>query len=133
MSDESSPSRVVAAVIERCGSYLICQRPVHKQQGGLWEFPGGKLEGDESLFEAARRELDEELRVEVTQCGPVLFETLDTTRKYSISFAMVRIDGEPSTVEHQQICWVERDSLLTYKLAAADEKFVIHYFGGGCN
>ena len=110
--------------------FLICQRPIHKQQGGLWEFPGGKLEGDESLLEAAQRELDEELRVRVIQCGPVLFETLDTTLKYSINFAEVTIEGEPIVVEHQGICWVPKERLLSYKLAPADRKFVVHHFGG---
>lgn len=128
MNDDSLILRVVAAVIERGGMFLICQRADHKQQGGLWEFPGGKLEGDESLFEAVRRELEEELKVRVTDCGPVLFETLDTTLKYSINFASVTIEGEPSIIEHQQICWVPKERLLTYELAPADRKFVFHYF-----
>jgi len=54
-------SSVVAAVIERDGKYLLCQRPQGKRYGGLWEFPGGKLLAGESLLEAARRELREEL------------------------------------------------------------------------
>jgi 8-oxo-dGTP pyrophosphatase MutT (NUDIX family) len=48
---------VVAAVIERDGRLLVCQRPAHKRHGGLWEFPGGKCDPGESDAEAARREL----------------------------------------------------------------------------
>ena len=50
----------MAAVIERDGKLLVCRRPGHKRHGGLWEFPGGKLEPGETIVDAARRELDEE-------------------------------------------------------------------------
>ena len=55
--------RVLAAVIKRNERYLICKRPENKRHGGLWEFPGGKIEIGESNFEAAVRELREELGV----------------------------------------------------------------------
>ena len=58
-------NRVLAAVIERSGKFLMCRRPEHKNHGGLFEFPGGKLEAGESLADAARRELLEELALEV--------------------------------------------------------------------
>src|SRR5690606_20769929 len=61
--------RVLAAVIRRDGRWLVCRRPAHKRHGGLWEFPGGKLEPGESLLEAATRELEEELAVRVTGVG----------------------------------------------------------------
>ncbi len=48
----SAKVRVVAAVIEKDGKVLVCQRPTHKRHGGLWEFPGGKVERGESDFEA---------------------------------------------------------------------------------
>jgi 8-oxo-dGTP pyrophosphatase MutT (NUDIX family) len=57
---------VLAAVIRRQDRYLVCRRPAHKRHGGLWEFPGGKLEPGETLLEAARRELREELGAEVS-------------------------------------------------------------------
>ena len=50
-------TRVVASVIEVDGKLLVCQRPAHKRHGGLWEFPGGKIEPGESDFEAVEREL----------------------------------------------------------------------------
>jgi 8-oxo-dGTP diphosphatase len=48
-SAEGPVVRVLAAVIERDGKYLICRRPQHKRHGGLWEFPGGKFEAGETL------------------------------------------------------------------------------------
>ena len=61
--------RVIAAVVWRGDRLLVCQRPAHKRHGGLWEFPGGKVEAGESDAAAARRELREELGVEVTAVG----------------------------------------------------------------
>lgn len=63
MSDEKIP--VVAAVISRDDRYLVARRPDHKRHGRRWEFPGGKLKPDESKDEGIRRELSEELRLEV--------------------------------------------------------------------
>jgi len=51
--------RVAAAVIERGGRLLVCQRPLGKRHGGLWEFPGGKLHEGEDLLAATTRELSE--------------------------------------------------------------------------
>src|SRR5262249_15198793 len=63
----------LAAVIERDGRYLVCQRRAHKRHGSLWEFPGGKVEPGESLMQAAFRELQEELGMRATEVGtPVL-------------------------------------------------------------
>lgn len=64
--------RVVASVIEHEGRLLVCKRPAHKRHGGLWEFPGGKVEPEESDFKAVERELEEELGVRVREVGPVV-------------------------------------------------------------
>jgi len=57
-------------VIERDGLLFVCQRPHHKRHGGLWEFPGGKLEGSEEDEAAVRRELREELNLDLDAVGP---------------------------------------------------------------
>src|SRR5690606_19510077 len=60
--------QVVAAVIrDTAGRILIARRPEHVHQGGLWEFPGGKVEPGESPGQALRRELEEELGIVPTQ------------------------------------------------------------------
>ena len=69
--------RVIASVITKNSQYLICQRPLNKRHGGLWEFPGGKIRGGESNFDAAFRELSEELGVKVVNTGKLLFSAAD--------------------------------------------------------
>jgi 8-oxo-dGTP pyrophosphatase MutT (NUDIX family) len=87
---------VVAAVIERDGRLLVCQRPT----GGQWEFPGGKLEPRETLLTAAQRELAEELDVCVTSVGSVRLVLHDPGSEFVIKFVEVEIDGEPRSIEH---------------------------------
>ena len=84
--------RVIASVIARDSNYLICQRPLHKRHGGLWEFPGGKIRNGESNFDAARRELGEELQAEVIGVGRRLFTAMDPGSPYSIEFVEVEIN-----------------------------------------
>jgi hypothetical protein len=57
--DENDLAEFVAAVISRGDELLVCRRPAHKRHGGLWEFPGGKVELDESDEDSASRELAE--------------------------------------------------------------------------
>ena len=81
--------RVVAAVIERQGSYLVCQRPFEKRHGGLWEFPGGKLLDGEGVKEAASRELHEELGVDVVTVGEPIFSLQDPGSPFLVMFCPV--------------------------------------------
>ena len=115
--------RVAAAVICRNGKYLICHRPAHKRHGGLWEFPGGKLEADESLLDALRRELDEELAVEVERVGQVLYTQQDPGSAFVIEFVETVIKGEPVALEHADILWGTLDQLSTMPLAPSDRVF----------
>jgi mutator protein MutT len=114
---------VLAAVIERAGSYLVCRRPTHKRHGGRWEFPGGKLEPGETWLEAARRELQEELDVHVVQVGAPRFGVMDPGSRYYIEFAPVTIQGEPQCLEHEEIRWVTVAQLTELALAPADRRF----------
>ncbi|MBK8057476.1 MAG: NUDIX domain-containing protein [Gemmatimonadetes bacterium] len=116
--------RVLAAVITRSDRYLVCQRPAHKRHGGLWEFPGGKLEPGETDAEAARRELREELGVEVTEVGSERFGVHDHGSPFHIAFVPVTIGGEPSCLEHSALAWATAAELLAYALAPGDRQFV---------
>jgi 8-oxo-dGTP diphosphatase len=115
--------RVVASVIEREGKLLLCERPPHKRHGGLWEFPGGKVEPDESGFEAVERELEEELAVQVREVGPVLFSINDPGSHFVIEFLPVEIEGEPRCLEHAALAWVTAEELLSLALAPSDLQF----------
>lgn len=125
ISGVSKPSiRVVAAVIARGDRLLVCQRPTHKRHGGLWEFPGGKCEPGESDVEAARRELLEELGVEVKDVGPEVFAIHDPGSPFLIAFVPVTIVGEPICHEHTALQWGEPHDLAQLTLAPSDRRFV---------
>lgn len=116
--------RVVAAVIHKADHVLVCQRPLHKRHGGQWEFPGGKCEPGESDLEATRRELREELDVEVTSVLDPLFESQDPSSEFLIVFVPVQISRTPRPLEHSEIRWVSRVELSTLPLAPSDRRFV---------
>ncbi len=99
----------VSAAVLQCpdGSFLLAQRPADKIWAGYWEFPGGKVEPDETLHDALVRELREELGIEVVTAYPWL------TRVFSYPHAMVRLNffrvtawrGELHPHEGQQFAW----------------------------
>jgi mutator protein MutT len=132
LTDESKV--VIAAVIMRGNHYLICKRPEHKRHGGLWEFPGGKLEPSETFLEAATRELKEELDLTVVQIGEVLLvvsdngTSSDTERDSSflVNFLQVETAGDPVLLEHQELRWLSSKQLRILPLAPSDRCFVEH-------
>ncbi len=115
--------RVVASVIEREGRLLVCERPSYKRHGGLWEFPGGKIEPNESNFEAVERELEEELGVRVRGVGPIVLSVADPGSRFVIEFLPVEIEGEPKCLEHSALAWVTEEELLSLPLAPSDLQF----------
>jgi mutator protein MutT len=124
MSRAMTLTFVLAAVVQRDDRYLICQRPSHKRHGGLWEFPGGKLEPGETHDHAARRELAEELDVHVQAVGAVLFSVADPGSHFVIDFVPVTIAGEPRCIEHSALQWLPLDELPRLDLAPSDRRFV---------
>jgi 8-oxo-dGTP diphosphatase len=122
--------RVIACVIERDGRLLVCQRPAHKRHGGLWEFPGGKLEEGETPLAAARRELAEELAMAVTGVGPAEFAVVDPGSRYRIEFVPAEAEGEPRCIEHPRVAWLEEPELLSVPLAPSDREYARFRLGG---
>lgn len=116
--------RVVACVVSREDRLLVCLRPRHKRHGGLWEFPGGKVEFGESDDQAAARELFEELGIQVTDIGPTVFEIADADSPFVIAFLPVSIAGEPACREHEAILWGTRRELAELPLAPSDRAFL---------
>jgi mutator protein MutT len=116
--------RVIAAVVTNGDRLLLCQRPYHKRHGGLWEFPGGKCEPGESDPEAARRELREELGVDVLAVGPAELAILDPESPFEIVFVPVVIAGTPVCHEHRALAWKSLEEALSLPLAPSDRRFV---------
>ena len=122
---------MVAAVLRRQGRYLLGLRPTDKRHGDLWEFPGGKLAPGESLLEAARRELTEELEIQVTRVGRLLRSFADGASPFVIEFVETEATGEPVPVEHQRVGWFSVEEMRSMPLAPADAAFVEWLAGDG--
>lgn len=115
---------VVAVVIEREGRYLLGRRPPEKRHGALWEFPGGKSDDGEDHLAAARRELLEELHLDVRSVGAVVFSRQDAGSPFLIEFVEARVEGEPVALEHTEVGWYTPEELTEMPLAPTDAAFV---------
>lgn len=120
---------VVAAVVQKDGRYLVCQRPKHKRHGGLWEFPGGKVHKGEGHDAAVRREILEELNVRGKACGPALAILDDPNQPFRLVFLPVEITGVPEPLEHSDIAWLKPAELEVLELAPLDRQFVATTLG----
>ncbi len=111
---------VVAAIIEDNGQFLACRRGIERDAGGLWEFPGGKLEPGETAEDALAREIREELDVEARSVG--LFTTVDKGTLRLI-FLRARLEGgrPVSSTDHDRLAWLSLDELLALEWASADQ------------
>jgi len=120
---------VVAGVIRRDGKYFVAQRPESSHLGSKWEFPGGKIEDGETHHAAIAREMMEEFCVEVEashMIGDVLHQYPD--KLIHLFFYEVQIvQGELVAVEHQDMCWADKGTLLNIDLAGGDLVFVRDY------
>lgn len=115
----STPLAVAAGVLrDRTGAVLLARRPVHKQHGGLWEFPGGKLEADEDGASALRRELAEELGF--AQGEPVELGVVDTSAVQMQVFAVQAERDQVHAREGQTLRWVAVHELHRYPMPPAD-------------
>ncbi len=118
---------VAAAVIRGGdGRVLIARRPETAHQGGLWEFPGGKVEGGETVRAALVRELREELAIEVAAACRLIQIRHDYPDKHVLLdvWEVTRFDGEPQGAEGQPLAWVAADALPLYAFPAANQAIV---------
>jgi A/G-specific adenine glycosylase len=117
------PHQIVgAAVLRSKGKVLIARRPEGRLLGGLWEFPGGKREGNESLAACVRRELNEELGITVkvgAQLG--VFRHAYTHYRVTVhAYACELRRGRPRTREHSAVRWVRPEDLGEFPMGKVD-------------
>ena len=117
---------VAAALFDRSGRVLIAQRPAGKALAGRWEFPGGKVAAGESERDALRRELREELGIEVIAARPFMRLThAYEERDVELSMWIVeRFAGEPRPLDSQALKWVAPSRLPAEDILEADQPFV---------
>jgi 8-oxo-dGTP diphosphatase len=116
----------VGVIIGEHKKILIAKRSVSAHQGGLWEFPGGKVEQSETLFNALRRELHEELAIDVIATEPLIKIRHDYGDKVVLLdvHKVTRFHGEPKGNEGQPIQWVNPDELHRYEFPAANRPII---------
>ncbi len=109
-------------ILNTSNEVLLALRPPDKHQGGLWEFPGGKVETGEPVQTALARELLEELNLVVQQVEPLLVTEHDYGDKHvTLDVWIVRsFSGAPEGREGQQLRWVRLADLHHYHFPAAN-------------
>ena len=105
---------------------LIDRRLPEGELAGYWEFPGGKIEGQETAADCIKRELQEELAIEV-EVGDHLITVdfeYETLRVSLVVHHCIHISGEPQAIASSEIRWVTVDELSSYQLPAANYQIV---------
>jgi 8-oxo-dGTP diphosphatase len=113
---------LVGLITDGAGRWLVNQRRAGTHMAGRWEFPGGKRQRDEAPLAALRRELDEELGIEVVEAAP-WFELVHDYPDKSVRLDIWRVgryDGEVVAREGQALRWVTVEELSGLPLLAAD-------------
>ncbi len=116
----------VAVVKNSAGQYLIAKRPLESHQGGLWEFPGGKVENEEDIVDALKRELFEEVGITLTVISPliqILHDYGDKTVLLDV-FTVNDFSGEAFAKENQKIRWINSVDFSLYNFPDANKPII---------
>jgi 8-oxo-dGTP diphosphatase len=119
--------QVVAALIIRDSKVLICQRTEHQPMPLKWEFPGGKVEPEEELRAALRRELAEELAITATIGTRIAVIQHTYGNGNAVELHFYRVDefkGELENRIFREVRWVERNRLPDFDFLEADVAFI---------
>ena len=116
----------VGVILDARQNVLLTRRPEHVHQGGLWEFPGGKVEAEEELASALQRELREELGITPRKISPLIEIHHDYADKSVFLDVHVvwEFDGQPRGLEGQPMIWVPVDQLGEYHFPVANEPII---------
>lgn len=117
---------VSAALIFRAGRLLVAQRYEDAHLGGLWEFPGGKREPNETFETCLIREIREELGVEIS-VGALFEEVAHTYPEKAVHlkfFLCTLLSGEPQPLDCAAVRWIDRSELKNFAFPAADSRLL---------
>lgn len=120
---------VAAAILVRDGKILIARRKKELTNGGRWEFPGGKIKAGETPRNCLKRELREEMGIEVTVAEKLGSHSHDDGR-HSIHLLFYQTDwiaGEMRLRDHSEIRWVSERQLFDFDLTPADRQFALEF------
>lgn len=123
MSLELPHKRIGVAVIwNQSGQILIDKRKLEGTMGGLWEFPGGKIEAGETVVDCIVREIREELAIDIT-VGEHLMSIEHTYPTFQMTLIVhhcQQIGGIPQPIASDEIRWVNISDLVNYQFPAAN-------------
>ena len=116
------PQDVVAAIIKKDNFYLIVQRNRNKYMGLKWEFPGGKVETNETFHEALSREIQEELSIQINVHEKIAEEKYKDDQINIILHYYLCSERSGTTIlnEHENIAWVEKKDFNKYDFVEGD-------------
>lgn len=122
MSNKPPIHVAVGVIYDTQGRILIARRPDHVAQGGVWEFPGGKVDAHETVTTALQRELHEELGIEMEQTRPLIqiHHDYGDQQVWLDVHEVLTFRGEPHGREGQPIRWVSKADLSDYVFPAAN-------------
>jgi 8-oxo-dGTP diphosphatase len=114
----------VGVIIDADQRVLVTKRHLHQHQGGLWEFPGGKVEPGETAKAALKRELFEEVGLEIISATPLITVTHDYLDKAVLleTFQINQFKGLATPKENQIMQWIELSALQTLEMPVANLK-----------
>jgi 8-oxo-dGTP diphosphatase len=118
---------VVAAILEREGRILICQRTAQQSHPLKWEFPGGKIEPGESPAQALARELNEELGITAAQCEEIRRYEFTYPGKNPTLLIFLRVtshEGEPQNLIFHDMRWEPPNRLASFDFLEGDRDFI---------
>ena len=116
---------VVAALVERDGCFLACRRAPEKARGGMWEFPGGKVEPGETRAQALTRELAEELGVRA-EAGEQAAQVVHAYDDVTVRLTLLRVTllGEPQRLEHADMRFMTMEEAQSEPFCPADRRLL---------
>ena len=126
MASLNNTVKVAVGVVVREQQFFVCRRFSHQHQGGKWEFPGGKVESDETVPEALKRELKEEIGILTSACEPLLdinFSYPDKTVTLNVML-VTAFEGEAYGAEGQESQWLDFEQLQKLDFPAANVKII---------